>query len=161
MTVDIRRAEGAFLFILGVLLNQGMPARRAWQIPERLAGRLGGDEPWRFADAEQVESAMCASPALHRFPRAMARNVTGAAGLVLDRWDGDPRGIWAPGRDADAVLADLCAFSGIGRHKALVGLFLLTREHGARITLGGKPVHHYAHGCRGLEPAIPLLEDAL
>lgn len=158
--IDVRSAEGASLFVFGLILNQGMPAARAWQVPEHLVSRLGGRELWRFTDAAAVRIAMLGPPALHRFPSSMAGNLASAACRIRDCLDGDASRIWAPGCDADKVLDELCRFSGIGDHKARIGLLILTHEYGVRVLRGGNPATHYAHSCPGLSPALPLLEEA-
>jgi len=157
--IDIDTAEGASFFVFGVLLNQGMPAHRVWRIPEQLAERLGGSELDRFTVAADVRAAMRTPPALHRFPASMAGHLTEAAELIQDRWAGDARRIWAPGCDADGVLDALRALPGIGEHKALVGLAVLTHDYGVPVLRGSAPLHRYAHGCPGLSPAFPLLQE--
>lgn len=122
--------ESAFAFVLGVLFNQQVKADVAWRAPWVLAERIGGglvpasflalpfgDFTTRFAEA----------PAIHPFKEIMARRAYEAAEIVVSAYDGDARNIWTR-RTANEFLARLQCIPGIGRHKAVVALFVATRE---------------------------------
>jgi hypothetical protein len=53
--------------------------------------------------------------------------------LLISKYDGDARGIWTPSCDVSDLVERLTEFAGIGKHKAIVGVFLLTVEMGVTV----------------------------
>jgi len=139
----------AFAFLLGILFNQRMRADDAWRAPHDLGRRLGGLTPAHvLAVPEEQFSALFSHPtAIHPFKRVMAARTYATAALVQARWDGDARKLWT-GVTAGQFLERMQAFPGIGRHKATVALFVITRELGVNIR--GDDRRYSIHGCGSL-----------
>jgi len=124
----------AFAFVLGVLFNQRMRADDAWQAPHALGLRLGGLTPTHvLATPEEDFTDLFAYPtAIHPFKRVMAARVYRTAELIEATYDGDARRLW-DGATAGQFLERFQAIPGVGRHKATVALFVITRELGVDI----------------------------
>jgi uncharacterized HhH-GPD family protein len=128
----IKSSSGAFL--LAVLFTQGIPAERAWAGPYLLRERLGHLDLGRLAsEREAVDEAVCRTPALHRFKHTLAGWISDAAGLLLDRWNGDASAIWGDAPSALELAERLSQFPGIGRKKAAMAVEILSRHFGVEV----------------------------
>jgi endonuclease III len=67
--------------------------------------------------------------ALHPFAATMGRYITGACRVLCDEYNGTARSVWDDLPATTGLVKRLRAFPGIGKHKAEVALFLLTREY--------------------------------
>src|SRR6059058_2225393 len=88
--------------LIGMLLDQQIPMEKAFTSPAVLAERMGGALDVRAiaaADPEQFEEVFRRTPALHRFPAAMAKRVQELARILLERYDGDAAAVWTEARD--------------------------------------------------------------
>ncbi len=122
-------------FLIGILFTQGIPAERAWAGPWMLGERLGHLDLKRLADEpEQVRAAFQARPMLHRFKNALPRWISSAARRLLEHYDGDASRIWADGSHVLEVTERLADFDGIGRKKAVMGVEILTRHFGVKLS---------------------------
>jgi uncharacterized HhH-GPD family protein len=122
-------ADSAFAFVLGVLFNQQVKADAAWRAPWVLADRIGGvaPEPLLAIPYPEFASKFAEAPAVHPFKEIMAQRAYEAADTVACTYHGDARNIWA-GRTATEFLDRLQRIRGIGHHKAVMALFVATRE---------------------------------
>lgn len=130
----------AFAFVLGVLFNQRVRADDAWEAPHRLGERLGGLNPADLLayPLPQFVARFAQPPAIHPFKQVMAVRAYHIAEIVQDRYHGDARNIWTD-VSASQFVERFQALPGIGLHKAMVALFVATRELG---------LHIRADGCR-------------
>ncbi|MDQ3222632.1 MAG: hypothetical protein M3Q75_04045 [Gemmatimonadota bacterium] len=104
-----------FAFLLGVLLDEGIPAERAWEGPYKLKTRLGHLDPWLVRhQREEVRAAVAERPTIHRYVEIMADAIVRAAELVCSKYNGDASRLWAPGSMADEVDRRFRAFHKIG-----------------------------------------------
>jgi uncharacterized HhH-GPD family protein len=129
---EIDSLEGAYAFLLGLIFNQNIKAERAWQAPFTLFERLSTNDPNSilYIPVTEVEFAIQTSPAIHPFSRDMASRVISSTDLLISKYGGDARNIWKPEVGAQELISRFVEFYGIGNHKAIVGLFLLTVEKG-------------------------------
>ncbi len=136
-----------FAFLLGVLLDEGIPAERAWQGPYELRARLGHLDPQQIRyDLRSVSAAVDTQPKLHRFVDVMARAIVAAADRVCREYDGDAAQIWSPGSTAAEVDARLRAFDKIGPKKAAMAVELLVSHFGVELEeLSGSNVAYDVH----------------
>lgn len=123
-----------FAFLLGVLFNQRMRADDAWRAPWELGHRIGGLEPARILalPLSEFTERFAHPPAIHPFKTVMAERAYHAAERIDGEYDGDIRQLWTD-VTASQFLTRIQAFPGIGRHKAIVALFIATRELGITI----------------------------
>lgn len=118
-----------FALLLAILLDQGVPAERAFQAPQALQERLGHLDPVRIAgDEAGVLRAMRARPMPHRYPAVGTRWIVRAARRVADELGGDVRRLWADRPSARALQARFETFDGIGQKKAAMAVEILARD---------------------------------
>jgi hypothetical protein len=63
----------------------------------------------------------------------MAEYIYAACELLQKKYAGDARNIWSTSKSTCEVLDNLKAFTGIGKHKAIVGVFLLENALGISV----------------------------
>ncbi|MDX1418385.1 MAG: hypothetical protein R3181_00340 [Rubricoccaceae bacterium] len=107
-----------FALLLGVLLDQQVRAETAFEAPHRLKARLGHLDPSRLAamDDDAVHAVFAEKPALHRYPKMMARRARALAGAVSTEYRGDASEVWSEG-DEKAVRARAGDLPGFGPAK--------------------------------------------
>jgi uncharacterized HhH-GPD family protein len=119
--------------LLAMMLDQQVPFEKAFSSPYQLALRLGHDptaaELAEFDPAALAE-IFAASPALHRFPKAMAARAQELARIIVDRYDADASSVWN-GADSGAELRRrLSGLPGFGVYKAQITIALLGKQLG-------------------------------
>ena len=121
--------------LIGMLLDQQVTIEKAFTSPRDLVRRLG-HEPTAAELAEFDPDALAAifseRPALHRYPRAMAGRVQQLCQQIVDRYGGDPAGLWAGARTGAELLARIRGLPGFGADKAQIFLALLGKQYGVR-----------------------------
>lgn len=134
---DIHADGGDLYFLLGVLFNQRVRSETAWQAPARLHERLGDCDPFRLAamNEDALAGIIVQEPALHPWATTMARNIVGICAVLVRDYDGRARNLWSDQPTGQVLAARFRAFPGIGRHKALVAIALLSLEYG--LIIGG------------------------
>jgi uncharacterized HhH-GPD family protein len=152
-----------FAFLVAVLLDQGIPAERAWAAPSVLRARLGHLEPARLVmEPDRVEATFQRSPKPHRFPRVASRWVLEGARRVVRDYQGDAARIWADGPTAAELRRRLEEFPGIGQKKAAMAVEILVSDLGVPVAdLSGSDVAYDVHVRRvfvrtGLAPTDSL-----
>lgn len=133
---DALLSDDPLALLIGMLLDQQIPLEKAFAGPyvlqERLGGRLdarqiAGYEPEAFA-------ALCSvTPAIHRFPKAMAGRVQTLCQIVIDEYDGDAGAVWGAARNGEDLLKRLAALPGFGKQKAQIFLALLGKQRGVSV----------------------------
>ncbi len=121
--------------LLGMLLDQQVPTEWAFAAPRRLKERLGGtlDAAGIAAMApEDVEARFAEKPALHRFPRAMAKRAHALCGVLVDRYDGDAAAVWRTAGTGAELLGRLEELPGFGAEKARIFVAVLAKRLGVR-----------------------------
>lgn len=131
----VENAETANAFLFGLIFNQHQKAERSWEAPFTLKDRLGTLNPAQIVNltGTTLVTAVGEKPALHPFIQRMAKHLLEASVTLVDRYDGDARNVWQPPQTTSMLLKRLQEFSGIGKHKAIVGVFLLGRELGVPV----------------------------
>lgn len=121
--------------LIGMLLDQQVTIEKAFSSPRDLVRRLG-HEPTAAElaafDPEALAALFSARPALHRYPRAMAGRVQQLCQVIVDRYGGDPAGVWAGAKTGAELLARLRELPGFGADKAQIFLALLGKQYGVR-----------------------------
>ena len=121
--------------LIGMLLDQQVTIEKAFTSPRDLVRRLG-HEPTAAELAGFDPGALAAifseRPALHRYPRAMAGRVQQLCQQIVDRYAGDPAGLWAGARTGAELLARIRDLPGFGADKAQIFLALLGKQYGVQ-----------------------------
>jgi uncharacterized HhH-GPD family protein len=121
--------------LVGMVLDQQVPLERAFRSPFDLKERLGGtmDAATLAAmDPDRLAEVFSARPALHRFPKSMARRVQEVCTLIVGEYDGDPAAVWTTAADGKQLLANVKALPGFGEQKARIFVALLGKQLGVR-----------------------------
>jgi len=128
--------DNPFALLIGMLLDQQIPMERAFSAPFLLAQRMAlaglEFEPCVLAglDPQDVETLFGAKPALHRFPKAMARKAQAVSEILCTSYDGDTEALYATATSGRELLARLKALPGFGEDKAKIFLALLAKRQG-------------------------------
>ena len=138
-------AEDPMALLLGFLLDQQVTVQKAFVGPLALKERLGTLDAAALAEAD-LEPVFRARPAIHRYPRSMARRVNELAAQVRDRYDGDAARVWTDAADSEELRANLSALPGFGDMKIKSLSAVLANRYGVE-------------AARGLAPSHPTLGD--
>jgi endonuclease III len=137
-------------FFVGVLLDQGQKAERAWDGGEHLVenyfshrkGFWHGVSESSFKDVIRIcqrgyeGTSYAPNYTFNKFPGWLKS----AADKMLDEYDGDTRKIWAvPAEQVSIIYDRLKEFDGIGDALAKMGQFILVRNYGVA---GGSASQH-------------------
>jgi uncharacterized HhH-GPD family protein len=119
-----------FALLAGMMLDQQVPMERAFAGPATILDRFGTLDPTTIAEAPPEEFAeVCArSPAVHRFPGAMAGRLQSLARAIVSTYDGDTASLWCTAGSGEDLLRRLQALPGFGRQKAQIFVALLGKQ---------------------------------
>ena len=147
--------------LIGMLLDQQVTIEKAFTSPRDLVRRLG-HEPTAAElaafDPEALAAIFSARPALHRYPRAMAGRVQQLCQQIVDRYGGDPAGVWAGAKTGAELLARLRELPGFGADKARIFLALLGKQYGVRPKGWREAAGHF--GEKGAHYSVADIVDA-
>src|SRR5690606_6522270 len=96
------------------------------------------------ADPEEFAALASATPAIHRFPGAMAKRLQELARVIEEDYDGDASQVWSGADDGRELLKRVMALPGFGRQKAQIFVALLAKQLGVRPAGWEKQVGDYA-----------------
>ena len=116
--------------LIGFALDQQVPVQKAFSGPKVLLDRLGTIDARTLAtiDDARLEAAAKGSPAIHRFPSAMAKRVRELATFVADTYDGDAARVWTDASDGRDLQRRLAALPGFGEMKVASLTAVLARR---------------------------------
>ncbi|MFV0253087.1 MAG: HhH-GPD-type base excision DNA repair protein [Beutenbergiaceae bacterium] len=126
-------SDNPLALLIGMLLDQQVAMEVAFEGPAKLAQRLSAFDAATMADLDAEEFAgICAqTPAVHRYPKAMAGRIQALCATVVADYDGDAAAIWRRGEpDGATVLRRLQALPGFGVQKSKIFLALLGKQTG-------------------------------
>jgi uncharacterized HhH-GPD family protein len=121
--------------LVGMVLDQQVPLEKAFSSPYLLEQRLGHPlDAYELAayDPEALAEIFARTPALHRFPKAMAARVQEACRLLADRYDGDPAALWSGAKTGAELLKRISELPGFGKQKAQIMVALLGKQYGVQ-----------------------------
>ena len=101
-------ARDPLALLIGFALDQQVPVQTAFSGPLKIKQRLGTLEI-AHRDPGEVETAFRETPAVHRFPGAMAKRVQELCAVVEDEYGGDASRVWR-----DAADGPTCASASPG-----------------------------------------------
>jgi uncharacterized HhH-GPD family protein len=129
----LRRSPLALL--VGMVLDQQIPLEKAFSSPYVLEQRLGhpldAHELAQY-DPEALAEIFARTPALHRFPKAMAARVQEVCRVLVERYDGDPAVLWGSAGTGAELLNRISALPGFGKQKSQILLALLGKQYGVQ-----------------------------
>lgn len=122
--------------LVGMLLDQQVPMEWAFTGPYTIARRMGGDDLDAHAvaaqDPEAFEELLARKPAVHRYPRSMAKRVQQLCQYLVEHYGGDAEAVWRDAESGAELLKRLNDLPGFGRQKAQIFLALLGKQLGVR-----------------------------
>ena len=133
-------ASDPLALVVGFVLDQQVTVQKAFSGPLVLRERLGAFNAATLAAAE-LEPVFRTPPAVHRYPRSMAKRVHDLAAHVLDRYDGDAARVWTEARDSDELRANLAALPGFGEMKIKALGSVLAKHFGVEVARDLVPWH--------------------
>jgi uncharacterized HhH-GPD family protein len=112
-------ASEPLALLIGFAIDQQVTVQQAFSGPLRLRQRIGTLEAASIAamDPEKLEDAFRERPAIHRFPRAMARRVQELCAVVADEYGGQAERIWTEATDAADLRKRIGELPGFGAMK--------------------------------------------
>jgi uncharacterized HhH-GPD family protein len=116
---------------LGMVLDQQIPLEKAFTSPYELRERLGHDlDAHELADfdPDALTEIFSRRPALHRFPKAMAKRTQELARLLVDRYGGDAARVWTDASTGEDLLRRVGELPGFGTQKAQIFVALLGKQ---------------------------------
>ena len=109
-------AKDPFALLVGFAIDQQVTVQKAFAGPYVLQQRVGTLDPKKLARMDLVE-AFSTTPAIHRFPGAMAQRVQELARVVAEDYDGDASRIWRDASDATDLRKRIGGLPGFGEMK--------------------------------------------
>jgi uncharacterized HhH-GPD family protein len=112
-------ARDPLALLIGFAIDQQITVQQAFAGPLRLKQRIGTLDAAEIAalDPALLEDAFRERPAIHRFPRAMARRVQELCAVVAEEYGGDASGVWTEAEDAADLRRRIGALPGFGQMK--------------------------------------------
>jgi uncharacterized HhH-GPD family protein len=132
-------AKDPFALLVGFAIDQQVTVQKAFAGPLVLKQRAGTLDPKKLATMDLAE-AFSTTPAIHRFPGAMAQRVQELARVVSEDYGGDASRIW---RDADTaeLKRRIGALPGFGEMKIKSLGAVLARQFGVTAAEALAPDH--------------------
>ena len=133
-------ASDPLALVVGFVVDQQVTVQKAFSGPLVLRERLGAFDAATLAAAD-LEPVFRTPPAVHRYPRSMAKRVHDLAVYVLDRYDGDAARIWTEAEDSEELRANLAALPGFGEMKIKALGSVLAKHFGVEVARELVPWH--------------------
>lgn len=128
-------AASPLALLTGMLLDQQVPMEKAFSGPYVLAQRLGHEpsaDEIAGHDTDALVELFTRTPAIHRFPGAMAKRVQELCRYLRDHYDGDAEAVWRDVATGKELLKRLKTLPGYGEQKAKIFVALLGKQLGVR-----------------------------
>lgn len=124
--------DNPLALIIGMLLDQQVPMEWAFKGPFTLKERIGNLDPQEIAsmDEEKFLEICSTKPAVHRYPKAMAKRIQDLCELVSENYGGDVSKVWRGQKQASDVLERLQKLPGFGKDKSKIFLAILVKRFG-------------------------------
>lgn len=118
--------------VIGMLLDQQVPMEWAFKGPLVIKERVGDLDAQNIAsmDEDKFVELCSTKPAIHRYPRSMAKRIQSLCELVAQDYNGDVSKIWRGQKEAKDVLARLQTLPGYGPEKSKIFLAILVKRFG-------------------------------
>jgi uncharacterized HhH-GPD family protein len=136
-------ASEPLALLIGFAIDQQVTVQQAFSGPLRLRERIGTlDAPSIAAmDPAKLEDAFRERPAIHRFPRAMARRIQELCAVVADEYGGQAERIWTDATDSADLRKRIGALPGFGAMKIMGLSSVLALQFGVEAAQELVPEH--------------------
>jgi uncharacterized HhH-GPD family protein len=152
---DALLSRDPLALLLGMLLDQQIPMEKAFRGPAVLRERTGQElDAADLAGRPDLIELFARTPAVHRFPGAMAGRVAELCRALVQDYSGRAEAVWETAESGSELLRRLEGLPGFGRQKAQIFLALLGKQ------LGVQPAGwRAAAGSYGAEGALRSVAD--
>ena len=133
-------ASDPFALLVGFAIDQQVTVQKAFAGPYVLKQRAGTLDPKKLATMDLSE-AFSTTPAIHRFPGAMAQRVQELASVVTQEYGGDASRIWKDAGDTADLRKRIGALPGFGDMKIKSLGAVLAKQYGVKAATGLAPDH--------------------
>lgn len=136
--------EQALCFITGIIMNQSIPSNQAWLNAVELKNRI--IEKYHYYTVTQImdmgslllEKIMRSkNMVLHRFPKNMSAYIYKTVCEIFCNYDGKVTNLWLYENQLlleGDIYNNLISLSGIGKHKAIQALIMLSEIYNFNIS---------------------------
>lgn len=131
-------ADDPFALLVGFAIDQQVSVQKAFAGPLVLKERVGTLAPKKLAKLDLAE-AFSTTPAIHRFPGAMAERVRELAAVVSEEYGGDATRIWTEASDTADLKKRIGALPGFGEMKIRSLGSVLAKQYGVAAAEGLVP----------------------
>jgi uncharacterized HhH-GPD family protein len=133
-------ATDPLALLIGFALDQQVNVQTAFLGPLKVKQRLG-TLAIATRDPVEVEAAFRQTPAVHRFPGAMATRVQDLCALVDEEYGGDASRLWREAADSDDLRKRISALPGFGEMKIKALSAVLWKRFGVKTAEELTPPH--------------------
>jgi uncharacterized HhH-GPD family protein len=133
-------ASDPMALLVGFALDQQVTVEKAFMGPLDLRKRLGSIDVDTLATTD-LEPAFRETPAIHRYPGAMAKRVHELAVHIREEYDGDAARVWTDAADSDELRANIAGLPGFGEMKVKALGSVLAKRFGVDAAEGLVPWH--------------------
>jgi uncharacterized HhH-GPD family protein len=133
-------ATDPLALLIGFALDQQVTVPTAFLGPLKIKQRLG-TLAIANRDPAEVEAAFRETPAVHRFPGAMATRVQDLCALVDEEYGGDASRLWREASDSTDLRKRIAALPGFGEMKIKALSAVLWKRFGVKAAEGLTPSH--------------------
>jgi uncharacterized HhH-GPD family protein len=133
-------ADDPFALLVGFAIDQQVTVQKAFAGPLVLKERAGTLDPKKLATMDLAEF-FSTTPAIHRFPGAMAQRVRDLAAVVAEEYGGDASRIWTDAADSADLKKRISALPGFGEMKIKSLSAVLAKQFGVEAAEPLAPDH--------------------
>ena len=137
---DAFLSDDPLALLIGFALDQQVTVPTAFLGPLKIKQRLG-TLAIATRDPAEVEAAFRQTPAVHRFPGAMATRVQDLCAHVEEEYGGDASRLWSEASDSDDLRKRIAALPGFGEMKIKALSAVLWKRFGVQAAEGLTPEH--------------------
>lgn len=130
-------------FVIGLIFDQSIQSRLAWEAPLVLKERLGHLDAQKIAsmDEEALKQIIAQKKALHRYPGNIARYLTASCAVLVSEFDARAENLWKGDGTVATARKNFLKLSGIGEKKTNLAILMLARDFGILFTdIGSLPL---------------------
>jgi uncharacterized HhH-GPD family protein len=133
-------ADDPFALLVGFAIDQQVTVQKAFAGPLVLKRRAGTLDPRKLASTDLAEF-FSTTPAIHRFPGAMAQRVRDLAAVVAEDYGGDASRLWTEAADSADLKKRISALPGYGEMKVKSLSAVLAKQFGVAAAEALAPDH--------------------
>jgi len=119
-----------FAFVIGLIFDQSIQSRLAWEAPLILKERLGHLNAQKIAsmDKEVLKRVIAEKKALHRYPGNMAQYLIVSCSVLVSEFDARVENLWTGDGTITTARKNFLKLNGVGEKKANLAVLMLARD---------------------------------